>query len=86
MADYLPLLLMFILATIFAAASFVACSSSLALSVASSSLATAATTRSMSPAMVRMSVSVIPRVVTAGVPMRMPDGLNGGRGSSGTVL
>jgi hypothetical protein len=53
---------------------------------ASSPADSAATTASIQPAIRSMSAVVMPREVTAAVPMRMPDGSNGLRGSKGTEL
>ena len=44
------------------------------------------TTSSIHAAIRLISASFIPRLVTAGVPSRTPDGSNGFRGSNGTEL
>src|SRR4029453_5614199 len=46
----------------------------------------ALTTRSIHAAICFISGSFMPRLVTLGVPSRIPDGSNGLRGSNGTVL
>jgi len=46
----------------------------------------ACVTRSIHSAIRAIASLPIPRVVTAGVPMRTPDGSNGFRGSNGTLL
>ena len=53
---------------------------------ASSSLAAAVIASSIQAAICGMCSSRRPRVVMAGVPIRIPDGSNGLRGSNGTVL
>ncbi len=52
----------------------------------SSSFAAAVIASSIQAAIWPMCPSVSPRVVIAGVPMRMPEGSNGLRVSNGTVL
>ena len=46
----------------------------------------APSTSAIQPASMRTSVSLKPRVVTAGVPMRRPLLIEGGRGSLGTAF